>query len=84
MANSEVGMAIKREAILNLLSDAENGKVATLEGTNSISEGNAFLDLDHLERGVQTDPAACDVTHVIPQGAVSAETWAKIVAVVTH
>ncbi len=84
MANFEVTTAIKREAILNLLSDAENAKVATLEGAKSLGGGEAFLDLEHLDKGVQTGSAAGDVGHVIPQSAVSAETWAKIVAAVAR
>lgn len=84
MTISEVSAAIKRDAILKLLSDSENAKVSTLEGGKTLKEGDAFLDLEHLEKGVQTGLAEGELGHIIPQSAVSEETWTKIVAAVAR
>jgi hypothetical protein len=71
-----------RETILKILTDDEVAKVSTAEGATGLRNGSEYLDLIHLERGIQT---AGSLTHVnvgdvIPRNAVSAQTWQKITA----
>ncbi|MGN6111154.1 MAG: hypothetical protein ACTHU0_39010 [Kofleriaceae bacterium] len=69
-----------RNQILRLLSDTEAEGVATAE-THPIPAGEEFLDLEHLERGVQRAEPATRSAHTIPRTAVSDSTWQKILAV---
>ena len=69
-----------RDTILGLLSDEETARVSAAEGGFELTEGTEYLDLEHLDRGVQRAKAAVAVTmgHVLPRNAVRAETWSKI------
>jgi hypothetical protein len=71
-----------RDTILGLLSDEETARVSTAEGVSGLTEGAEFLDLEHLDRGVQRAKASTGITmgHVPPRNAVRAETWSKILA----
>jgi hypothetical protein len=73
---------VTREAILELLSDEETARVSTAETAPGLKEGAEYLDLEHLDRGVQRAKAAGGITmgHILPRTAVSKETWTKIVA----
>jgi hypothetical protein len=75
-------MAVNKMSILNLLTDAEVAKVSNAEDGVELAEGDSFVDLDHPEDGVQTaeDMSEGELSHVIPQSAVSPQTWDKIVA----
>jgi hypothetical protein len=75
-----------RDAILNLLSDAETAKVSTAEAAQHLSAGDEYLDLENLELGIQkTGSDASVVTkHVIPRSSVNAETWNKITSLVAR
>ena len=44
---------VTRENILMLVSDDEVARVSTAETAPRLAEGDEFLDLDQLERGVQ-------------------------------
>ena len=44
---------VARENILKLLSDEEVAKVSTAEAASGLTEGTEYLDLEHLEQGVQ-------------------------------
>jgi hypothetical protein len=71
---------VTRDSILRLLSDDEIAAVSTAETAARLSRGDQFIDLEHLDRGVQralgrTPPMG----RVLPRKAVSAKTWAKIV-----
>ena len=72
-----------RDRILSLLSDEENAKVSTAEGGASLSQGDEYIDLENLDKGVQragaTMPKA-QIGTLIPKSAVHVETWKKIVA----
>lgn len=79
MATSTDSQAAKEEILL-LLSDAETSKVSMAE-TKSLAAGDQYVDLDHLEAGVQTVGASgAPASRVIPRSAVGAETWEKIAA----
>jgi hypothetical protein len=72
---------VNRDSILNLLSDDEVASVATAEVAARLAEGDEYLDLGQLERGVQTAREAARPTgRVLPRGSVHANTWAKILA----
>lgn len=71
-----------RAAILRLLTDDEVAKVSSAEGADGPTNGLQYLDLTHLDRGVQTAAILTkfDVGDVIPRNAVSDQTWKKITA----
>ena len=82
MANAE---QITRNSILKLLSDEENARVSTAEAASGLTEGEEYLDLEHLDPGVQRAKAATNARmgHVLPRSAVSEETWRKILVQLT-
>jgi hypothetical protein len=69
-----------RSEILNLLSDEEAGMVSTAE-TGRIPEGDEYLDLEHLELGVQRAEPNTPASHTLPRAAVRDATWDKILTV---
>jgi hypothetical protein len=82
MTNAKYAAQVGREAVLSLLSDAEAARVSTAEGTADLHNEEEFVDLEHLERGVQQAASATQVTvgTIIPRNSVSNATWSKIVA----
>lgn len=81
---SQTKDALKREAILKLLTDAEVSKVSRAEGEQRLIEGDVYIDLEDLEAGVQLVQATPRTApgHALPRSAVSDETWANIVKAV--
>lgn len=73
---------VARDTIMKLLSDEENARVSTGEATARLDEGAEFLDLQHLDRGVQRATAVSQVPmgNVLARSAVSAATWRNILA----
>jgi hypothetical protein len=72
-----------RDTILKLLSDEENAKVSSAEGSPSLAQGEEYLDLEHLDRGIQRADAGMTkgtIGHIVPRRAVHGETWSKILA----
>jgi hypothetical protein len=76
--------SIKREAILALLSETELAKVSTAEGAQQLIEGDVYVDLTHLDAGIQQVKATPRTPpgHALPRYAVSDATWEKIVRAV--
>ncbi len=71
---------VRRESIIELLSDDEVAKVSTAEGSGHLSHGDEFIDLSRLDRGVrQADGVVIPMANVLPRAAVDEQTWAKIV-----
>ena len=70
---------IAKDRILELLSDEEVARVATAETKASLIDGEQYLDLDHLDRGVLTasGPAA-PIGRVLPRRVISDQTWREI------
>jgi hypothetical protein len=68
---------VTRDAILKLLSDDEVAKVSTAEAA-SLTEGEEYLDLEHLEQGVRRARPGTKPARVLPRGAVQEATWRKI------
>ena len=82
MTDAKLTEHVTRETILNLLSNAETAKVSNAEGAAALTVGDDFVDLEHLDQGVQRANASTKVVmgHVLPRSAVSQETWSKIMA----
>ena len=83
MSDAERKEQVTRDSILKLLSDEENARVSTAEAAPRLTEGAEYLDLEHLDRGVQRASATTAKTtmgRVLPRSAVSEETWRKILA----
>lgn len=75
------GAYVTREAIMKLLSDQEAGSVSTAESTTKLASGEEYVDLEHLEAGVQKAPLTrAHMGNVLPKSAVHADTWTKVVA----
>ncbi|NOT72628.1 MAG: hypothetical protein HOP09_15535 [Hyphomicrobium sp.] len=75
-----------REAILALLSDEENARVSTAETASNLKLDAEYLDLEHLELGIQRAAAEKPVhmASVLTRDAVSGDTWGRIVETLKH
>ena len=70
---------VTRESVLKLLSDNEVAAVSTAESAPRLAEGDEYLNLEMLERGVQRVVGAGPVMgSVLPRKAVHEATWTKI------
>ncbi len=71
-----------RDTVLKLLSDEETARVSNAESKAVLADGADFVDLEHLDKGIQRASAALPVVMggVIPRAAVSTVTWNKIMA----
>jgi hypothetical protein len=76
---------LTRDRVLKALSDDEVASVSTAEATSHLSNGDEYVDLDQLDKGVQR---ALGITppmgRVLPKKAVHENTWTKIVSQLTH
>lgn len=83
MSDAERAEQVARDSLLKLLSDEENARVSTAESAAALTEGAEYLDLEHLDQGVQRAKATTTKDrrgHVLPRSAVSDETWHKLIA----
>jgi hypothetical protein len=72
---------VTRNAILGLLSNEEIASVSTAETARRLNAGDEYLDLEHLELGVQRARGDVSSTaNVLPKNAVSDETWQRILS----
>ena len=86
MSDAERREQVTRDSVLKLLSDEENARVSTAEAASGLTEGEEYLDLEHLDQGVQrakASTAKARMGHVLPHSAVSEETWGKILVQLT-
>jgi hypothetical protein len=68
-----------RARILSLLGDDQVAKVATAEGQKALIEGDEFLDLADLGRGVQqVHDVPVAAGHMLPRSSVPDAVWAEI------
>ena len=69
-----------RNAIMKMLNDAEVATVSTAEGSPHLTDGDEYIDLASLDRGVQRSGKgrATSVGNLLPRKAVHEQTWAKI------
>ena len=77
---------VTRETVLMLLTDAETAKVSTAEAATGLSDGAEYLDLEHIDQGIQRANTTTKLTmgHVVPRSAVSDVTWTKILVQLTR
>lgn len=81
MRSAKLSDFLMRDSVLALLSDDETGRVSRAEAGPRLKQGDEYLDLDHLDLGVQSASAnAIDMGHVLPRSAVREPTWTKILA----
>ncbi len=79
MPNDKRATYVTRDAILKLLSDDEVSAVSEAETAPKLSEGDEYVDLAQLDRGVRTAGAdALNMSRVLPKKSVQATTWSKI------
>jgi hypothetical protein len=81
MKNDERDEFFTRESIQRLLSDREVSSVSTAESVLHLVDGEEFIDLEHLERGVRradTSMTPTPMGRVLTRKAVSADTWTEI------
>ena len=73
---------VTRDATMKLLSDEEIAEVSNAETASALAEGSEYLDLEHLDEGVQRSRAGTKVTigNALPRIADSQETWGKHLA----
>ena len=77
---------VGRDTILKLLTDEETARVSTAETATNIRAGAEYLDLEHIDQGILTAKGGTKVVmgHIVPRNAVSAGTWTKILASLSH
>lgn len=82
MSETQRAHYVSRDAILKLMSNDEIAKVSTAEAAAGLKAGDEYLDLEHLDQGIQQAGTAAEVNmeHAVPRSAVSSETWSKILA----
>ena len=82
MTTNQKAQYLTRSEILEALSDDEVKAVANAETADSLRDGEAYLDLTHLEQGVRHagKGSAVRVGRVLPKSAIHDGTWRKIVA----
>lgn len=78
MNNEQRATYVTRDSILNLLSDDEVARVSNAASAPRLREGDEFLDLDALPRGVQRAHGRTELGGVLPRNAVHEDTWSKI------
>jgi hypothetical protein len=70
---------VTRESVLKLLSDEEVARISTAETATHLADGEEYLDLEALDKGVQRGGgSATPMGHVLPKRAVLADTWTAI------
>ncbi|HJX62432.1 MAG TPA: hypothetical protein VJ860_00600 [Polyangia bacterium] len=81
MNNDLLTENLTRENVLKLLSDGEVASVSMAETALRLLDGEEYLDLEHLDRGVQkTGKLPTVMAGVLPRRTVHKDTWGKIVA----
>jgi hypothetical protein len=72
---------LTRDSLLKLLSDDEVARVSTAETAARLADGDDYVDLQQLDRGVQrATGATASIGHLLPRKAVREATWSAIVA----
>lgn len=75
--------AATREDLLKILSDEEVVCVNQAKAGTLVANGDEFIDLTEIDRGVQRAGEAQSTKDVLPRKAVHENTWRKIVANLT-
>ena len=70
---------VTRDGILKLLSDEEVARVSTAETAARLSDGEEYVDLEHLDRGVcRALGMTAEMGQLLPRSAVHKDTWRRI------
>ena len=79
MKNIPRSTNVTRESVLMLLSDDEVAAVATAETAAHLTDGDEYLDMEHLDQGMQrADRKKSPMVRVLPKKSVHEDTWKKI------
>jgi hypothetical protein len=71
---------ISQENILKILNDEEAARVRLPATASQLADGDEFIDLTQIERGVQRAGKSNPLADVLPRKAVHENTWRKIIA----
>lgn len=77
MTNDKRTEYLTRDSVLKLLSDEEVARVSTSETAARLADGDEYLDLEQLDKGVRR-AFGTPMGHVLPRKAVHQNTWSKI------
>ena len=70
---------LTREQVSALLSEGEADSVSSAATNTHLRRGDEYLDLEHLERGVQrAEGAVAELAQVLPRKAIHEDTWRRI------
>lgn len=79
MSDASKTALLTQAAILQLLSDGEVASVRDAEAKTQLRLGDEYLDLDHLQHGVQrADGTQTSARNLLPHKAVHEDTWRRI------
>jgi hypothetical protein len=70
---------VSRDNILKILNDEEAARIRLPATASQLVDGDEFIDLTQIERGVQRAGQSNPVADVLPRKAVHENTWKKIV-----
>jgi hypothetical protein len=77
--NNDKRNYVTRDGILKLLSDVEVAKVSAAETAERLTEGDEYIDLEHLEEGVLVaGTTATPMGSLLPRKVVHGDTWMRI------
>jgi hypothetical protein len=80
MSKSETKIT-DRERIIKMLSDEETARVSNAEAEFRLTDGDEYVDLEHLDHGAQRARGTVgSLGTIIPKKAVHKDTWTRIVA----
>jgi hypothetical protein len=80
MKNDKRTEYVTRDSILKLLSSEEIASVSTAETAEVLANGEEYLDLEYLSRGIQhAHGRGVPMQQILSRKAVHENTWAKIV-----
>jgi hypothetical protein len=74
---------VTRDNLLSILSDEEGARVRMPAAAAVLVDGDEFIDLTHIELGVQRAGESNPRDDVLPRKALHENTWRKIVTNLT-
>jgi len=83
MNNEKRSEYFTRDGLMKLLSDDEIAKVTADESATALVDGDEYVDLEELDKGVRTvagSTAGIAVGRVVAKKALQQGTWDKVVA----
>ncbi len=85
MQNEKREDYVARNAIMKLLSDDEVARVSTAETAVHLVDGDEYVDLQELHRGVRKalGTSSSPMSRVLPRKAVLEKTWQQIVTLLS-